>query len=174
MITIAFDIPTSIETVNDIPDLVHVGLTFLTQLDWLLCAAGKMWCSHLKWDLVGLMFLTGGHGKSKIKCTNAIVKMDRLPDPPGLDAACTSQQPREFKGLGLLMWTRQCTKGWGPDPAHRDQLHPFYATHTACGNIAQDQDPEEERWRAWQNDPQNDRFSRRSPRCSPQILNWLT
>jgi hypothetical protein len=37
MITIAFDIPTSIETVNDIPDLVHVGLTFLTQLDWLLC-----------------------------------------------------------------------------------------------------------------------------------------
>ncbi len=26
--------------------------------------------------------LTGGHGKSKIKYTNLIVKMDRLPDPP--------------------------------------------------------------------------------------------
>jgi hypothetical protein len=24
----------------------------------------------------------GGHGKSKIKYTNLIVKMDRLPDPP--------------------------------------------------------------------------------------------
>jgi hypothetical protein len=29
------------------------------------------------------LVLTGGHGKSKIKCTNSIVKMDRLPDPPG-------------------------------------------------------------------------------------------
>jgi hypothetical protein len=27
---------------------------------------------------------TGGHGKSKIKYTNSIVKMDRLPDPPGM------------------------------------------------------------------------------------------
>jgi hypothetical protein len=27
--------------------------------------------------------MAGGHGKSKIKYTNLIVKMDRLPDPPG-------------------------------------------------------------------------------------------
>jgi hypothetical protein len=35
-------------------------------------------------DVFILGIITGGHGKSKIKYTNLIVKMDRLSDPPGV------------------------------------------------------------------------------------------
>ncbi len=39
--------------------------------------------------------IAGGHGKSKIKNTNLIVKMDRLPDPPGNFSKFCLTSPRE-------------------------------------------------------------------------------
>jgi hypothetical protein len=37
---------------------------------------------YSRWHCCILLGQPGGHGKSKIKYTNLIVKMDRLPDPP--------------------------------------------------------------------------------------------
>jgi hypothetical protein len=53
---------------------------------------------------------TGGHSKSKIKYTNLIVKMDRLPDPPDKRTKISTLPPPG--SCGKMTETRTCVWFW--------------------------------------------------------------